>query len=113
MEILEQEKRRACNLIWNAAQDYDFQPDFKAFDEDGQADLYWNGIIGAVRRNYGAQPIDQLFSAIRGSANEGLYEQLLWLGLENAVYQREAKLRPALPTQRFPRKDSIIRGAQE
>jgi len=100
MEILEQEKRRASNLIWNAAQDYDFQPDFKAFDEDGQADLYWNSIIGAVRRNYGAQPIDQLFSAIRGSANEVFYEQLLWLGLENAVYQREAKLRPALPSLR-------------
>lgn len=100
MEIREQEKRRASNLIWNAAQDYDFEPDFKAYDEEGRADLYWNSIIGAVRKNYGAQPIEELFSALRGCENEGLYEQLLWLGLENAVYQREAALRPALPALR-------------
>ena len=100
MEIQEQEKRRASNLIWNAAQDYDFEPDFKAFDEEGQADLYWNSIIGAVRKNYGAQPIEKLFSSLKGSENEVLYEQLIWMGLENAVYQREAALRPALPALR-------------
>ena len=97
MEIREQEKRRASNLIWNAAQDYDFEPDFKAYDEEGTADLYWNSIIGAVRKNYGSQPVEELFSAVRGSENELFYEQLLWLGLENAVYQREAPQRPALP----------------
>jgi hypothetical protein len=64
MEILEQEKRRASNLIWNAAQNYDFEPDFKAFDEDGQADLYWNSIIGAVRKNYDAQAIDNLLNLL-------------------------------------------------
>ena len=48
MEILDSEKRRARNLIWNAAADYSFEPDFKAYDEDGRADLYWNSIIGAV-----------------------------------------------------------------
>ena len=35
MEILDSEKRRARNLIWNAAADYSFEPDFKAYDEDG------------------------------------------------------------------------------
>ena len=30
MEILDSEKRRARNLIWNAAADYSFEPDFKA-----------------------------------------------------------------------------------
>lgn len=100
MEILEQEKRRASNLIWNAAQNYDFEPDFKAFDAEGQADLYWNSIIGAVRKNYDAEPIEKLFSSLQGCENEVLYEQLIWLGLENAVYQREAALRPALPALR-------------
>ena len=33
MEILDSEKRRARNLIWNAAADYSFEPDFKAYDE--------------------------------------------------------------------------------
>ena len=34
------------------------------------------------------------------AAKEQLFEQLLWLGLENAVYQREAPRRPALPSLR-------------
>jgi len=112
MEIQEQEKRRASNLIWNAAQDYDFVPDFKAFDEEGQADLYWNSIIGAVRKNYGAKPIEELFSALRGSENEVLYEQLVWLGLENAVYQRESELRPALPALRRSYAQRVIASVQ-
>ncbi len=112
MEIREQEKRRASNLIWNAAQDYDFEPDFKAYDNEGHADLYWNSIIGAVRKNYGAQPIENLFSALQGSENEVLYEQLIWLGLENAVYQREAALRPALPALRRSYAQRVIASVQ-
>ena len=100
MDILDSEKRRARNLIWNAAGDYSFEPDFKAYDEEGRADLYWNSIIGAVRKNYGPETIDALFAAFHGSSQEALYEQLVWLGLENAVYQREAARRPALPALR-------------
>ena len=100
IEILDSEKRRARNLIWNAAGDYSFEPDFKAYDEEGRADLYWNSIIGAARRNYGTETIDSLFAAFRGSSQESLFEQLIWLGLENAVYQRESDRRPALPALR-------------
>ena len=112
MEILEQEKRRASNIIWNAAQNYDFEPDFKAFDEEGQADLYWNSIIGAVRKNYDAQAIEKLFSALQGSENELLYEQLIWLGLEHAVYPRESALRPALPALRKSYAQRILASVQ-
>lgn len=112
MEILEQEKRRASNLIWNAAQDYDFEPDFKAFDEDGQADLYWNSIIGAVRKKYDPQAIEKLFSSLQGSESEVLFEQLIWLGLENAVYHGEAALRPALPSLRRNYAQRIIARVQ-
>lgn len=112
MEILEQEKRRASNLIWNAALDYDFEPDFKAYDEEGQADLYWNSIIGAVRKNYGAEPIEKLFSALRDSENEVFYEQLLWMGLEHAVFQREAALRPALPALRRSYAERVLASVQ-
>lgn len=100
MDISESEKRRARNLIWNAAADYSFEPDFKAYDETGRADLYWNSVIGAVRRNYGADAIGALFQSFHGCLDEQLYEQLVWLGLENAVFQREADRRPALPALR-------------
>lgn len=98
MEIQESEKRRARNLIWNAAGEYGYEPDFKAYDAAGRADLYWNSIIGAARKAYGADTLEALFHAIHGSARESLYEQLLWIGLENAVYQREAAgRRPCRP----------------
>ena len=100
MEILDSEKRRARNLIWNAAGAYHFEPDFKAYDDEGRADLYWNSIIGAVRKNYGPETIDALFAAFHGCRDEALYEQLVWLGLENAVYQRESPRRLALPALR-------------
>lgn len=112
MEILEQEKRRASNLIWNAAQNYDFEPDFKAFDEEGKADLYWNSIIGAVRKKYDPQTIEKMFASLRGSEDEILYEQLIWIGLENAVYHQEAELRPALPALRKSYAQRIIAGIQ-
>lgn len=100
MELSDNEQRRARNLIWNAAGDYGFEPDFKAYDEAGQADLYWNSVIGAVRRAYGAETFAPLFAAFEGCLDEHIYEQLLWLGLENAVFQRESACRPALPILR-------------
>ena len=100
MEILDSQKRRAQNLIWNAAGDYSFEPEFKAYDQEGLADLYWNSIIGAVRKSCGAEPLKALFDSFEGCVDQHLYEQLVWIGLENAVFQQEAPCRPALPSLR-------------
>lgn len=97
MDIRDSEKRRARNLIWNAAEEYGFEPDFKAYDQEGRADLYWNSIIGAVRKNYGTEAPDRLFAAFQGYEKQALYEQVVWLGLESAAFRREAPNRPALP----------------
>lgn len=96
IDILDSEKRRAQNLIWNAAGDYSFEPEFKAYDEEGRADLYWNSIIGAVRKNYGQETIDALLESFQGCKDQVLYEELAWLALENAVFLRESPHRPAL-----------------
>lgn len=100
IEIPDSEKRRARNLIWNAAGEYGFEPDFKAYDEDGRADLYWNSIIGAVRKNYGQETVDNLLESFQGCKDQALYEELAWLALENAVFLRESPRRPALPSLR-------------
>lgn len=100
MKISDKEKQRARNLIWNAAQEYHFEPDFKAYDSAGQADLYWNSIFGAARKYYGEQTLKNLFDQLKDAEEERAYEQMLWLGIENAVYPREARLRPALPELR-------------
>ena len=95
-QVSELQKRRAVNIIWNAARNYDFSPDFKAYDAEGRAELYWNCIIGAVRRHYEYPKLAALFSAFTQYEDGDCYEGLLWLGLENCVYQRELPDRPAL-----------------
>lgn len=95
-EVSELQKKRAVNIIWNAAQNHEFNPDFKAYDNDCQADLYWNTIIGAVRRHYDYPQIEKVFLAFQQYEDSDTYEGLLWLGLENCVYGREVPERPAL-----------------
>ena len=94
------QKRRAENIIWNAAQNHAFTPDFKAFDSDDHADLYWNTIIGAVRRHYEYPKIEALFRSFMQEEDADEYEWLLWLGLENAVFGREKAERPVLESLR-------------
>lgn len=92
--------KRAENMIWNAAGNYAFRPDFKAFDDDGQAQLYWNCIIGAARKYYEYPKLAELFKALDQYEDGDTYEGLLWLGLENALYQKELPARPVLKALR-------------
>ena len=45
-------QRRALNMVWTAAGEYGFMPDFLAFHRDGSPDLYLNSVIGFARRFY-------------------------------------------------------------
>lgn len=99
-EISDLQRRRAENIIWSAAEDYSFTPDFKAYNADGCAELYWNCIIGAVRRHYDYPQLETLLSGIQQYEDSFIYETLLWLGLENCVYVRELPLRPVLASLR-------------
>lgn len=95
-EVSDLQKRRAENIIWNAAKRHGFTPDFKAYDADARADLYWNTIIGAVRRHYDYPKIEAVFRAFLSEEDADVYEGLLWLGLENAVFEKERGERPVL-----------------
>ena len=88
-EVSELQKRRAENMIWNAAQNHAFTPDFKAYDQNEEADLYWNTVIGAVRRHYDYPKIEAVFRSFQEEEDSDIYEGLLWLGLENAVFEKE------------------------
>ena len=99
--ISEDEVRRAVNQIWNAAADHSFKPDFKAFDAQSHAELYWNTIIGAVRRQYDYSRIEPVFRSFQEYEDGDVYESLFWIGIENAVFGREAASRPALAALRL------------
>lgn len=98
--VTELQKKRAENIIWNCAEDYSFSPDFKAYDAEGLADLYWNCIIGASRRHFEWPKLEAVFRAFSQYEDCDTYEGLMWLGLENCVFARELQDRPILMSLR-------------
>ena len=95
-EITELQKKRAENIIWSCAGNYSFSPDFKAYDRSGIADLYWNCIIGAVRKHYDYPVLEEVLHSFQQYEESDTYEGLMWLGLENCVFQKEVEERPVL-----------------
>ena len=89
-------QRRAINQIWTACGDYRFEPQFLAMRSDGQPDLYMNCVIGLVHKWFGENLTKTLFAAWAGDARQAMYDDLAWLALENAVYEKELPERPAL-----------------
>lgn len=93
------EIKRAKNMIWSAASDYSFDPRFVGMKADGSADEYLNIVHGLVHKWLDYSVIDGLFSSFSGK-NQELFEGLLWIGLEHAVYEKEREFRPVLSEMR-------------
>lgn len=97
MEITEFEKKRAANLIWNSAHDYTIETGFRVYDEEGRADVYWNSIVGAIHLHYDWKKLLMFYNTFHEKINQGVYESLFWLALENAAYEKEKDIRPVFP----------------
>ena len=95
----EDERKRAENLVWTAAGDYAFTPDFLSFTEDGRADLYMNLVIGLAHKWLG-RPTETLLEEVSESRRAAILSDTLWLGIESYVYARELPSRPALAALR-------------
>ena len=95
-DISDLQKKRAYNQIWNAAANYAFLPDFRFYTPEGEADVYWNTVIGLARRHYDYDQLKSLFRGLEQEEEAGEYENLVWLGLENALVARELEDRPVL-----------------
>lgn len=107
---LRDEKKRALNIIWNASDDYSFQPEFKFYDENGKADLYCNYIIGAVYKYYDYQLLKRFFNYLKTDSDYEFYEQLTWIGLENSAYHKAKKDRPVIKRLRRHYSKKVISG---
>lgn len=94
--ISDLQKRRADNIIWNCAKDYSFVPDFKAYDDKGEVDLYWNVIFGSARRRYNYGKLEKLFAMLDKYRDAAFYETLFWNALEPILFQAELGARPVL-----------------
>jgi hypothetical protein len=105
--------KRALNIIWNASDDYSFQPQFKAYDEKGQADIYWNYIIGAVNKYYDYTLLRAFFNHLKTDSQHEFYENLFWLGLEKCAYDKGKKERPVLHSLRKNYAKKVLAGETE
>ena len=95
----EDERKRAENLVWTAAGDYAFTPDFLSFTEDGRADVYMNLVIGLAHKWLG-HTTEALLEEVSRSRRAAILSDTLWLGIESYVYARELPSRPALSALR-------------
>ena len=89
-------QRRALNQVWNGAGIYGFEPLFLSLNGDGTPNLYLNTIVGCVRKWYGEEGPARLFEAWAGDRRQALLDDLAWLALESAAYQKELPQRPIL-----------------
>lgn len=89
-------QRRAVNLIWAAAGEYGFEPKFLAMKTDGTPDFYMNFVIGLVHKWFGEEMPRRLFDSWLGDVRQAVMDDLAWLALENAAYEKELPQRPAL-----------------
>ena len=94
--ITDLQKRRADNIIWNCAKDYSFAPDFKAYDSNGDVDIYWNIIFGSARRHYEYGKLEKLFAMLDKYRDSAFYENLFWHALEPVLFRTELSGRPVL-----------------
>ncbi len=94
--ITDLQNRRADNIIWNCAKDYSFAPDFRAYDSDGNVDIYWNIIFGSARRHYEYEKFEKLFTMLDKYKDSAVYESIFWNALEPVLYEAEVLSRPVL-----------------
>lgn len=104
------EKKRALNIIWNASDDYTFQPEFNIYDEDGRADIYRNYIIGATYKYYDYKLLKKFINYLKTDNDHEFYEQLFWLGLENSTYLKAKNDRPVLKILRASYSKKVLSG---
>ena len=95
--------RRARNIIWNAAGRYDFDPPFMAFFANGHPDQYFNMVAGLVQKWLDMPRLWDFFLSYEGDRRADEFDDLLWLGLENCVYEKEVRERPILEALRRER----------
>ena len=100
MDRQELQSRRAANQIWNGAGRYDVPPEQAAFDADGDPRLYMNTIIGLASRDYDFTRFQPMLHTFEQQPQGGVYADVFWMGLENALYEKEAPRRPVLTALR-------------
>jgi len=108
-----QDDKRALNIIWNASDDYSIEPQFKAYDKNGEADIYWNYIIGAVHKYYDYTLLRGFFYFLKTDREHEFYEKLFWIGLEKCAFDKGKNERPVIINLRKNYAKKVLAGETE
>ena len=108
-----QDDKRALNIIWNASDDYSIEPQFKAYDKNGEADIYWNYIIGAVHKYYDYTLLRGFFNYLKTDREHEFYEKLFWIGLEKCAFDKGKNERPVIISLRKNYAKKVLAGETE
>lgn len=95
------EQKRAKNIIWTVAEDYSVDPAFVSADEKSRADFYLNLIVGLAYKWINREKLSTLFLLSEGTAFRELYDGILWIALEQCLYEKELPYRPVLQELRL------------
>lgn len=90
------EQRKAKNIVWTAAENYLVESPFLSFDHHGEANFYLNLVIGLAHKWLDWEKLAAFFDSFEGTVLESTYDGLLWLALEQVVYEKELSQRSAL-----------------
>lgn len=101
--------RKALNVIWNAAGDYDFDPPFLAFYSNGRPDFYFNVIIGLTKKWLDIDKITAFIDSYSYASTSDEYDEYVWLALESCLYGKEIDSRPALSDLRKAHAEEFFR----
>jgi len=105
--------RRARNIIWNAAGRYDFDPPFMAFYANGVPDHYFNMVAGLAHKWLDIDRIWNFFEGYTYARRADEFDDLLWMGLENCMYEKEVKERPIMEQLRSQRAERFFKEQQQ
>lgn len=100
--------RRARNIIWNAAGSYGFETPFMAFYPNGVPDNYFNMVVGLAEKWLGLSRVWDFFARYGTDRRAEEFDELLWLGIENCVYEKELAERPMLARLRAERAEEFF-----
>ena len=89
-------ERRAVNQVYNGAGRYDFEPAFLAISPDGEPDFYLNMLIGLSVKWFDSAKLQAFFDSYSDNVRAEELDVIVWLGLENALYEKELPERPIL-----------------
>ena len=93
-------QRRALNIIWDAAGNYDYAPPFVAFNPHGEPEYYLDFIIGLSDKWFDSEKLLTFFKSYSGTIHRKIFDNITWLALENSLYEKELPRRPALKAMR-------------